>query len=99
MSYRIELHPEAIAELNDSYQWYEERSPGLGERFISSLNKRLEELRSTPERYAKKKGNFREVGIEVFPYVIIYEIVKKESVVFVSYVFHAKRNPRLKYKR
>jgi mRNA-degrading endonuclease RelE of RelBE toxin-antitoxin system len=99
MRYKIELHPEAIEELKDSYQWYEERSEGLGVRFISSLNKRLNEIAEYPERYTKKKGNYREALIDVFPYVVIYEVLKLKKVVFVSYIFHAKRNPKLKYKR
>jgi mRNA-degrading endonuclease RelE of RelBE toxin-antitoxin system len=99
MNYSIELHPKAVEELQDAYQWYEERSQGLGERFLFQLNKRLLEIEETPERYARKKKNYREVGIDVFPYIIIYEILQKEKVVFVSYIFHGKRNPNKKYKR
>jgi mRNA-degrading endonuclease RelE of RelBE toxin-antitoxin system len=99
MSYKIELHPDAADELGESYQWYEERSEGLGVRFIASVNKRLNEIAVHPERYAKKKGGFREVMIDVFPYTIIYEILKKEELIFVTYIFHIKRNPKQKYKR
>src|SRR5690348_15967387 len=99
MSYQIELHPEAIQELTESYKWYEECSEGLGMRFMASVNKRLLEIAEQPERYPKKKGKYHETGIEVFPYVIIYEVLKKNQIVFVSYIFHAKRNPKLKYKR
>jgi plasmid stabilization system protein ParE len=99
MTYRIELHPKAVEELQDAYTWYEERSEGLGKRFVSYLNKRIVELSEVPERYPKKKGHLREVGIEVFPYIIIYEVLKKEKIVFISYIFHGKRNPNKKYKR
>lgn len=99
MNFKIEFHPEAILELTDSFQWYEERSEGLGVEFITSVNKRLQDIVAHPEKYAKKKGNYRETGIDVFPYIIIYEIFKKEQIIFVSYIFHTKRNPRLKYRR
>lgn len=99
MTYKIELHPKAVEELQDAYSWYEERSEGLGKRFVNYLNKRIVELSEVPERYPKKKGKFREVGIEVFPYIIIYEVLKKEKIVFISYIFHGKRNPNIKYKR
>jgi ParE toxin of type II toxin-antitoxin system, parDE len=78
MSYKIELHPDAADELGESYHWYEERSEGLGVRFIGFVNKRLNEIADHPERYAKSKSAFREVMIDVFPYTIIYEILKKE---------------------
>jgi mRNA-degrading endonuclease RelE of RelBE toxin-antitoxin system len=99
MIYQVELHPEALSELEESYQWYEERSEGLGLRFMGSINKRINEIAKEPETYTKKKGKYREALVDVFPYVIIYEILKKEGIVFILYIFHTKRNPLLKYKR
>ena len=96
---RIELHPAAQKELTQAFQWYEERSPGLGVRFINAVNDKLVELSNYPDRYPKRKGELREVSTKVFPYIIIYEFLKKERIVFVSYVFHARRNPNRKYKR
>ncbi len=99
MNYKITLHPEAIIELTASYQWYEERREGLGIRFMDAVGKGLHELSEHPERYVKKKNNYREIKIETFPYVIIYEVFKRKETVFVSYIFHTKRNPKLKYRR
>ncbi len=99
MKCRIELHSGAQKELTEAFQWYEERSPGLGVRFIEAVNKKFIELGKYPDRYAKRKSEFREVSTNIFPYIIIYEFLSKEKVVFVSYVFHSKRNPKLKYRR
>ncbi len=99
MKCRIELHSGAQKELAEAFKWYERRSPGLGVRFIESVNKKLFEISSYPDRYAKRKSEFREVSTNIFPYIIIYEFLAKEKIVFVSYVFHSKRNPKLKYRR
>ncbi len=99
MNYRIELHPQAAEELSESYHWYEQRSEGLGLRFIGSVDKRLLQIATDPERYPKRKGNFRETAVSVFHYVIIYETLKKQKIVFVYHIFHTKRNPKLKYKK
>lgn len=99
MKYRIELHPSAVQELNEAFEWYEDRSPGLGHRFIEAIDKKFAELSIHPERYPKKKASFREVAMKVFPYVIIYEFLQKKKLVFVYYIFHTKRNPKLKNKR
>lgn len=99
MSFQIELHPKAIKELTESFQWYEERSAGLGSCFIASVNKRLDEIAEQPDEFSKRKGNCREVTTNVFPYIIIYEILQKKRIVFVSFIFHTKINPTLKYKR
>ena len=99
MNYKIEMHPDAVVELQDAYHWYEERSAGLGSRFLALMSRRINEIGRSPETYRKIIGNYREVMVDVFPYVIIYELFKKEGIVFISYIFHTKRNPRLKYKR
>jgi len=64
MSYSIELHPETFKELQATYNWYEERSEGLGDRFMALVNKRLNEIAANPDRYAKHKGNYRETKSE-----------------------------------
>ena len=99
MSCRIELHSAAQKELAEAFQWYESRSPGLGVRFIEAVNERLSELSKYPDRYAKQKAEFREVSTNIFPYILIYEFLPKEKIVFISYVFHTRRNPKLKYRR
>ena len=55
MSFTVELHPEALQELKESYLWYEERSAGLGDRFILLVNKRITQIAEDPEKYPKKK--------------------------------------------
>ena len=99
MNYRIELHPLAQQELEESYQWYEECSTGLGNRFLSAIQTRFDRISAMPQLYAKKKGNYREVLVQGFPFTIIFETLVKQKIVFVSYIFHTKRNPKLKYKR
>jgi hypothetical protein len=79
--------------MTETVQWYEDRSPGLGTRFIEALNERLTEIAAFPDRYPKKRALFREVPTKIFPYIIIYEFLSKERTVFVSYIFHIKRAP------
>ena len=99
MKCRIELHESAQKELEEALQWYENRSTGLGVKFIEAISNKLNEISIHPDRYAKRIDEFREVSTNIFPYILIYEFLPKEKVVFVSYVFHSKRNPTLKYKR
>jgi plasmid stabilization system protein ParE len=99
MSYQVQLHPLAVQEIEESYQWYEERSPGLGGRFIEAIQEKFESISSSPLSCARKKGNYRDAIISSFPFIVIYEVIERRKIVFVSYVFHSKRNPKLKYKR
>lgn len=99
MNYRVELHPIAQKELIESYDWYEDRLDGLGTRFINAVQDRFNIIANNPQAFSKKKGKYCEVVLLGFPFTIIYEVFEKQEVVFVSYVFHTKRNPGLKYKR
>ncbi len=49
MKCRIELHSAAQEELSEAFQWYEERSPGLGVRFIEAVSLRFSELSNHPD--------------------------------------------------
>lgn len=67
--------------------------------FIEAVNERIRKITENPEMYPKKIMNFREVTVTGFPFIIIYEILKNGKVINISYIFHTKRNSRLKYQR
>ena len=99
MSYKVILSELALKELEDSSGWYEERAIGLGERFITIIDKSFNAISNNPKAYPKKKANYREFIIDKFPYVIVYELVETEHVLYILHVFHTSRNPKLKYRR
>ena len=99
MAYKIILLEEAEREYNQAAVWYEEQSPGLGIRFIEVIKNKLNLIAQNPERYPKRKGNFRETPVRTFPHIIIYSAYKKEQIVTVSAIFHPSRNPGKKYRR
>jgi toxin ParE1/3/4 len=99
MNYLLIFHPEAEQEYLDSFLWYERSLEGLGFRFEAEVAKRLNAISKNPQFYSRKKGRFREVGIKDFPFVIVYTINEKTKTVFISSVFHTKRNPKRKYRK
>ena len=94
---RLELHPEARAELRSAALWYDERRAGLGDEFIAEVSASLNRVGDTPESYAAWPGTravdplIRKATIQRFPYVIAFE--KHEHHVLVLAVAHAKRRP------
>ena len=90
------INPRAIGMMQDTYQWYEEQKQGLGEEFFAELDSYFTKLQSHPEYFSKIRKNFRQAALKRFPYVIVFEIIKTEVVVFA--VFHTKRNPKFKFK-
>ena len=86
---------QAILMTKDAYEWYEEQKLGLGEEFLNELDSIYLKLESHPEYFGKVKKSFRQGALKRFPFVIVYEIIKTEVVVFA--VFHTSRNPKIKF--
>ncbi len=99
MDKKLILSSVATKELQDSHQWYEDHSKGLGLRFVDDIDKTIEFILLNPEGYPEKRHPYREITLEKFPYLIIYEFDKANSIVYILHIFHTKRNPILKYKR
>ena len=99
MSYKIEFLSRARKELMEAWEWYDDRWIGLGDRFMREVEKKVQQIEKTPERYAERRKGFRETKINVFPYLIIYRIQKRKKIVAISSIFHTSRNPKRKYTR
>lgn len=44
MKYTFEFHPGIASDYDEAYQWYEEKSQGLGEQFFESVREELEKI-------------------------------------------------------
>ena len=91
MTYRLVLQPEAEADLNEAYRWYEAQRPGLGAEFIDSVEAVFERIRRTPESRAVVYRDVRQTLVRRFPYVVCY--VFQENQADVVAVFHGHRDP------
>ena len=94
--YPLIIKSRAILMTKDAYDWYEEQRSGLGEEFLEELDGIYNKLTSHPEYFGKVKKNFRQAALKQFPFVIVFEIIKSEVVVFA--VFHTSRNPKFKFR-
>ena len=72
---RLELHPEARAELRIAALWYDERRAGLGDEFIAEVSAAFDRIRGAPESYPAWPGTraegplIRKATTQRFPYV------------------------------
>lgn len=99
MSYQSFFVPEAQAELINAWTWYEDKNPGLGDKFLNEVYKRITQIEANPERYPQRKHSFHETIVKIFPYLIIYRIEKRMKLIIITSIFHTSRNPRKKYNR
>ncbi|MEO6149463.1 MAG: type II toxin-antitoxin system RelE/ParE family toxin [Mucilaginibacter sp.] len=95
--YQIVLSSAALHDLQESYDWYEARLLGLGEVFIDNVEASINAITTNAEGYPIKFKTYREIVVNKFPFVIIYEIVKESNVINIPHIFHTSQNPARKY--
>ena len=91
MSVPVVFRPQAVRELLDAEQWYEDRSPGLGQRFRSAVDQTVTNVSTRPLSFAAVDATKRRALVSGFPYCLYFAPVN-ERVVVVG-VLHARRDP------
>lgn len=91
MRYYLTIREEANHEIRESYLWYEEQLPGLGEDFLTAVEGCLKRIAKNPEGFQRKYKDFRSALVTRFPFAIFFELSKKEITVYS--VFHTSREP------
>ncbi len=99
MTYTIEFLLKARLELIEAWEWYEDRQPGLGDRFKNEVYNCIRIIEQHPERYPERRKNYNEALVKVFPCLVIYRIHKRKKSVAIVSVFHTSRNPKKKYRK
>ena len=91
MTRRVIVRPEAEREIQDAFDWYEDRSEGLGAEFLRAADACLAGVQRDPLAFPKVHKAVRRVLMRKFPYALFY-LIEEESIVVVA-CFHAKRDP------
>ena len=89
---QIIVRPEAEAEVQQAFDWYQEQSEGLGLEFLRAIEACLFAITRDPFAYlVVKVPNIRRALIRRFPYALFY-LVDDEAIVVIA-VFNVKRRP------
>lgn len=95
MAYKVVLSKSAQRDIKEVLDWYAGESIAALERFVESLDRRLEELPERSESFGlvKQRPRFRKVKLQKFPYYIVFRINENRPIIFIAAVVHTKRNP------
>jgi hypothetical protein len=101
MSFTVIVKQEAHQDTVEAYNYYEEKLMGLGERFLDALQQRYAALSVNPTFYSYIDEDplkvLRDVKLEKFPFVVVYEIIEKQVVVYA--VHNTYKHPRNKLRK
>ena len=92
MKLALSFIPQAERDISDAYQWYEERSPGLGGEFLRALDVCFASIERNPLAYPAVHKELRRALVKRFPYAIFYAV--HEGRLAVLACFHGKRDPK-----
>lgn len=96
MEYELILLLKAKKELTYSWKWYENRQPGLGDKFKAEIFRSFSLIIKNPKHYPEKILTLREIRLRVFPFLVIYKIDERKKNIVVVSIFHTSRNPKKK---
>ena len=91
VSKTIILLPQAEADIQSAYQWYENRESGLGEVFLTAVDAALAAIAKQPEIYPLIFDCFRRKRVQRFPHAVFYN--QDDQSAYVVAVFHSSRHP------
>ena len=90
----LAIEPEAEAEFVEATEYYEIIEEGLGQRFHDAVRLKLARIQENPFLYPCASALHRKAVVDVFPYCIYYAVLKRQHVIAVLAIHHAKRHPR-----
>ncbi len=70
---KIQISSDALADLDDSFWFYEGQEPGLGDYFSSQLRADIEGLKVTAGIHRRPYRSLHRLLSRTFPYSIYYE--------------------------
>ena len=93
MSLAADFRPEALADVVEARQWYQEQEHGLGNAFADSLEEIVDRIRSMPRMYPEVLPGVRRGKLRRFPYLVYYRVLADRFEILA--VLHGSRDPKL----
>ena len=89
MKYKLLVKAEAIQDMTEAFEWYENKRTGLGVEFLDEAEACYNRITQNPEHYQSHRNQHIAI-MHRFSYKIVYEV--EEEIIVVYGVYHDKRN-------
>jgi hypothetical protein len=90
---KVIILPLAKEDLKEAKVWYENKLKGLGERFLSEVDKKINFIKSNPLASNIRYDEIHTTLLDVFPFIIHYKLEKDHKTILIIAVLHTSLNP------
>lgn len=93
--YKILIDPEALQDIQDATDWYNEQLAGLGSHFQKQVKTQISSLKKNAGVYSVRYEDVRCMLIKRFPFLVHYRVIEKQKIVEILAILHTSRNPMI----
>lgn len=97
--YKIELTSFAELDIQESIQWYNDASNGLGNSFYKNIKSTISLIQRNPKYFPVRYKTIHTALVKEFPFMIHYQINETNEAIIILGVIHTSRNPKIWDKR
>ena len=88
---QVSFHPEAAAELEAAFAWYEARSRKVADQYLAELDRAITVILESPGSWERVIGAWRRYPLRRFPFLIFFR--ETNSGIEIVAVAHGRRSP------
>lgn len=95
MKYKLKIDEEALQDIQEITDWYNNQKLGLGSRFQKQTKSQINSLKTNPHICRIRYENVRCMLVKRFPFLVHYTIDEEDFFVEIFAVIHTSRNPEI----
>ena len=92
MAYNLTILPQAQEEINQIFEYYKHLPNSVLVKFDKEIEKVYQTLEKNPF-YKVRYKHLRAIPFKSFPYLVFFDIVEENQMVYIYSVFHTSQNP------
>lgn len=87
MAFKIKVEPEALEDIQQGIDWYNEQQSGLGRKFLTEVKDCFKSLKINPF-FQIRYDNVRCLPLKKYPFMVHFTVHETEKLVIVRAVFN-----------
>lgn len=92
MAFKIKVEPEALEDIQQGIDWYNEKQAGLGRKFLTEVKSCFKSLKINPF-FQIRYDDVHCLPLKKYPYMLHFTVDEVDKLVVIRAVFNTHLNP------